>query len=1103
MPPSNPKLLMKAMICFLIASNIFSSFGQANNPLINSGELIKQGVELHDQGKYKEAMALYFQVPRSDTNYDNSLYELSLSAYANNQFEESRKYAELGAKLFPERADDFNIQLANALDNLGKNDEALNLYEKTIQLFPRQYILYFNNGLALKNLKKPEEAKAAFQKALLINSVHSSSHFYLGKAWFEEGNLVPAMLAFQTYLLAAPSGRYAKTAVQYLVDISKVTDDVLKNSKNKNVVISPDFSLIQQIVLSKIALDKQYKLNTKLEDVIVRQMQVVMEKLAYNKNDKSFAMQFYVPFYTGVFKEEMFEPMVYQMFSGLGIADIDNWNKKHKTEIEKFNTYGSAYFTGIKSTGVLDAEERKNAKMKYVYSDGKLFGKGVYLDEEKQLATGEWEFYYLNTTLKTKGLFNGEGNRAGEWNLYHPDGSLQEKLNYKAGKQNGTSQGWFKNGNPWYTEYYNNELLEGLQTIYYFNGNVKSETNFKAGKKDGMLKEYYSTGAIRAVTPYRDDKKEGQATTYYKNGVVESVWNYKNDLAEGAGKDFSQNGKLSQEGNAVENKKDGLWTSYYDNGKLKEKTTYQKGDITGEYFQYFENGNVSQKGNYNKGMVDGKTEEYDEDSKLTSDYVYDNGRLKEVNFYDKNGKVISSTGTRRGAATITFYDPLGGKLSQGFYNKDGNRNGTFTYYYPSGKTSQVEEYKDGELNGMLTGYYANGNKKFENQYVKGVQDGYSKNYFSDTKMKYEGWVKEGQKQGDHIYYDPFGNVTARQSYLNDELNKYSEFYFPGKKPDYESKFMNGWLEQIIQYDSTGKVWMENNYKKGNGPMLFKHYSGKNMIEGNYRNYALDGSYKTFYFNGTPETIRYYKQGDEDSIYISYYFGGGINTEGKFKDGDKTGKWKYYYENGKLKEEDNYENGKLSGEDKFFNQDGSLDRVSTYKDDVLNGPYKIYADGNHLAVQLNYKDDLVKSYAFEDKTGKLSEPILMASGTGKVTAYFANGTKSAEIEVADGTTNGERKIYFTTGKIYAQGMRKEDFYEGTRKVYFPDGTLYTEQAYANGVLHGVSKTYYPSGKIQLEQNYYNGDLHGTTRYYNDQGKVKQTLTYYYNTLLTAQ
>src|SRR6476620_10882745 len=167
MPPSYPKLLIKALLCFLLAPITFSTFAQENNPLINSCELIRKGVELHDQGKYKDAMALYLQVPRSDTNYDNSLYELSLSAYANNQFEESRKYAELGAKLFPERADDFNTQLANALDNLGKHDEALTLYEKTIQLFPRQFILYFNQGLAFKNLNKPEEAKAAFQKALL------------------------------------------------------------------------------------------------------------------------------------------------------------------------------------------------------------------------------------------------------------------------------------------------------------------------------------------------------------------------------------------------------------------------------------------------------------------------------------------------------------------------------------------------------------------------------------------------------------------------------------------------------------------------------------------------------------------------------------------------------------------------------------------------------------------------------------------------------------------------------------------------------------------------------------------------------------------------
>ena len=1104
MPPFYPQLLKKLIsFLFTLITIISSSYCQVNNPLINSGELIKQGIQLHDQGKYKEAIAIYRQVPRSDTNYHNALYELSLSAYNNNQFEDSKKYAEEGLKLFPERADEFYLLIASALDNLDKPQDAVDLYEKMIKLYPSQYNTYFNKGISLRTLKRYEDAKAAFQKALMINSLHPSSHYYLGRTYLEEGNLIPAMLAFQTYLLIAPSGRYSKNAVQYLSEIAKVTDDVAKYTKARTISLTPEFDLIQQIVLSKIALDKQYKLNTKLEDAIVRQIQVVLEKLEYNKNDKSFAMQFYVPFYTGLIKTNLFEPMVYQMFSGLNIADVDTWNKKHKSEVENFTNYGSPYFIKLRTTQVLDLEERSHAKMSYVYSDGKMFAKGIYIDEEKQLPGGEWEFYNPATTIKSKGLFDAAGNRIGEWLLYYPDGSIQEKINYKEGKKNGIAQGWFKNGNPWYTEYYYNDLLDGLQTIYYYNGNLKSETKYKADKKDGLSKECFSTGLVRVTANFKEDKREGLTATYYKHGVTESVWNYKNDMAEGPLKNFSENSLVAEEGNAIEGKKEGLWNAYYENGKLKEKTTYIKGDITGEYFQYFKTGTISQKGNYYKGKADGKVELYDEDGKISSDYVYDKGKLKEVNFYDKSGKIISSTGTRKGAATIIFYDPSGVKTSEGYYNKEGNKDGVFTYYYPSGKISNVENYKDGELNGNVTGFYSSGNKKFENQYIKDVQDGYAKNYYPDSKIKYEGWIKDGQKQGVHINYDQFGNVLSKENYLNDELNNYSEFYYPGAKQDYEYKYYNGWLELVTQYDTAGNILVENNLKKGTGPLIFRHYTGKNMVEGNYKNYELDGIYNTFYFDGSPQKINYYKHGEYDSIFHAYYFGGVLKVDGKYKYGNRVGVWKYYFENGKISEEESYQDGKLNGQDKYYNEDGSLDKIVTYEDGQLNGPYLIYGENSKMAVQLNYKDGLIKSYTYEDKAGQLIVPVLLPKASGKITAYYPNGNQSTDIDILDGNINGVRKIFFTTGKLYIDGTRKEEYDEGTKKIYFPNGILNVEQNYLNGTLHGVSKTFYPSGKIQIEQNFYNGDLHGTTRYYDEQGKIKQTKTYYYNILLTSK
>jgi len=1100
-PKRSGLLIFQVFAIFILFTSV-EAVSQENNPLINSGELIKKGIDLHEQGKYKEAIDVYVQIPRSDTNYSTALYELSFSAYSNGQADSAKRYAETGLKLFPDRADEFYLQIANSLDYLGKPEEALSVYEKAITLYPNQYNLYFNEGLALRTLKRTEEAKAAFQKCLLINSIQPSSHYYLGEIYLKEGNLIPAMLAFQTYLLASPSGRYLKNSVDYLTAISKVTDEVLGYTRSRTGKISPDFELIQEIVLSKISHDKQYQLMVKLEDVIVRQMQVVLEKLEYNKNNKDFAMQFYVPFYSRIMKDKMFEPLVYDIFSGLKVETIQNWLKKNKSDLDAFKTYASAYFMEIKNTRVLDAEERKNTKIKYSYSDATLIGKGRYSNEEKQVEEGEWEYYYGNTALKAKGVFDTDGKRNGEWKFYYPDGSIEEISHYDHGQTNGLTDGWFKNGNLNYHENYSKDLLEGVSKVYYYNGNIKSELFYKSGKKNGEVRDYYNSGLLQSVENYIDGKKEGASTNYFQNGMIESTWSYKNDQGTGPYKRFAKNGKVTLEGNTVENEKDGVWIEYFESGKLKDKTTYVKGDATGEYFQYHDNGSLSEKGNYIKSKIDGKVESYDEDGKKSSDYVYEKGRLKEVNFFDKSGKVISSTGTRRGAATIVYYDPYGIKTSEGYFNRDGNRDGPFTFYYPSGKVSAIENYKDGKLEGKAINYYLNGDIKSESNYSANVKDGYIKNYFEGSKVSYEGWMKNDQKQGMYISSDPFGNITANENYLDDELNNYTQYLYPGNITDYESKYHNGWLEQINQYDSTGKVIAENYFKKGSGPMIFRHYSGKNMIEGTYKNYAREGAYKTFFFDGSTESVSYFKHGDFDSIYRYYSYEGKLSVMGNYKDGEKAGVWKYYFDDGKLKEEENYENGKLNGEDKVYNVDGTFDKIITYKDGETI-TYRIYTGKNNLAVQINYSDELIKSYSYENKDGKLTEPVILEKGSGKIAGFYPNGIKSAEIDVTDGYFNGARKIYFNTGKLHIDGLKIENYDDGLKKVYFADGTLNTEESFVNRNQHGLSKTWYPSGKIQMIQNYYNGNLHGNSSYYDEQGKLKQTRIYYYNNLLNAK
>ena len=295
------------------------------------------------------------------------------------------------------------------------------------------------------------------------------------------------------------------------------------------------------------------------------------------------------------------------------------------------------------------------------------------------------------------------------------------------------------------------------------------------------------------------------------------------------------------EGNYIDDKKQGLWTMLYENGNIKENTTYKDNEITGEFTEYFENGKLERKGNYTKKKIDGKLFYYDEDGLTYSDAVYEKGKLREVNFYDKKGNIISNTSTRKGAADITFFSPQGIKLTQGYFNRDGNKEGEYVVYYASGKVSEKTMYKDGLKNGSHTSYFANGQTDVINNFIDDKEDGLTKGYFSNGKLHYEGWVIDDEKQQNIIYYNQMGDVKSRNYYLSNELDGYSEYYYPGNIKDCDYRYHNGWLEEIIQFDTAGNILCNVILEKGKAPVTFKNFNGKKMIECSYENYELNGS----------------------------------------------------------------------------------------------------------------------------------------------------------------------------------------------------------------------------------------------------------------------
>lgn len=1095
------KLILSSV---LIITTLYTA-AQDNNPLIDSREIIDAGVKLYDEGKYKEALREYQKVKAGDTNYVRALYEMALVCSADSQYAQGIRYCE-EALAYPtekERTPELLTQYASLLDYDNQQERSLKVFDSALAIYPAELFLYINKGTTLLRMEKYREAEKVFQQALLLNPYSASAHMKLGLCAVKQGKIIPAFLCMVANLVMQPEGNFSRNAIYHLSQISKSTDDVMDMVNKRTQEPSDNFRMVEQIVLSKIALDKNYKSIIRLDDPISRQMQVMLEKLSYDAADTGFYMQFYVPWLRQVFDNKQFEQLVNHAFSGVDIAAIREYNKKHKKEIESFITETVNYFNIIRFTRELQAGKRDPNGALYVFNNGKLYGKGASRNKGN-LLYGPWEYYYSSGNIMARGKYNDQGEKEGPWTYYHFNGQVRGKENFVNGKEDGPEIYYYDNGQLSSRATYKNGEPEGEHTSWYRNGKKRFTQYFKNGKVNGEKTNWYQTGVVQSTGHYKDNVLDGPFKTWYENGRLNGEGTYTNDKISGTYKEWYKDGILSLEGQYLDGEAHGTVKRYHRNGKLNTLETYNKGALEGEYESYFDNGQLYTKYvNNKKGKVNGDVQYFDKDGKLNGIFTFEDDKIKVARYFDKTGKEISTSKADKGQIDLLIYRTNGTKKMLTPYSKKGFIDGKQVYYYGSGKDKEWNTYKEGVLNGEAATFYPNGKKKAKIDYEDGEKNGYFTSWYLDGGLEEEGWYKDGTLQGEWLSYNEYNTLMARASYLNGELNGIRTMYWPNGKKETETLYNLGTLEEMKEYDTTGKVINHVKLKDGNGKYLSFLANGKPYSQGTYIHGNLEGEFKFLYFDGSVRGIQYFKCGLLDSVYKSWFHKGKLSLEGMYDMDEKTGVWKYYHPDGSLWYTETYVAGQLHGNRVFYHKNGKIESEMEYKYGEKNGVNKRYDETGSLVVMFRYEDGLPMAYTYEDKNGKLVPEIPLVQGNGTIKAFFANGRPSLICEYVEGEQHGPYTLYHSTGKPALENTEHYGNSEGPLTSYYADGTKRSIFNYRYGNVHGPYSEFNAKGVLVEAGNYYNDQLHGERRYYDDNGKLKKTEIYYYGQLLGVQ
>ena len=118
--------------------------------------------------------------------------------------------------------------LINALFEFGINlndefvagyDEAILIFNRIIEIEPKNYRAHYNLGITFQNLNQKDNALKAYQTAIEINPDYYFCYYNIGLIYEEKQDFIKAVEYHKKALKIEPNFRYAKQAIAELRDV--------------------------------------------------------------------------------------------------------------------------------------------------------------------------------------------------------------------------------------------------------------------------------------------------------------------------------------------------------------------------------------------------------------------------------------------------------------------------------------------------------------------------------------------------------------------------------------------------------------------------------------------------------------------------------------------------------------------------------------------------------------------------------------------------------------------------------------------------------------------------------------------------------------------
>jgi antitoxin component YwqK of YwqJK toxin-antitoxin module len=470
------------------------------------------------------------------------------------------------------------------------------------------------------------------------------------------------------------------------------------------------------------------------------------------------------------------------------------------------------------------------------------------------------------------------------------------------------------------------------------------------------------------------------------------------------------------------------------------------------------------------------------------------GEFKQ--FHYENG-TLSSEGYLRNGNPDGYWKSY---YENGILKSEGNRkdfllDGTWRFYDEQGKLYLKVTYREGKKNGIKCMYLDK--EIIHENFADDIKEGFTLYFREDSTLVKEIPFFHGMEQGFGREYSPEGRIITLTEYRKGFIVSREKINRADRDQKKQGKWMTFWPNGKIRTECTYKDDQKNGYYKeyaenGNLIRIEKYLSGELQKEAvEVQKLTVD---KTYYPDGTVQTVTMYRNGIPEGIKKYYDPAGGLEKAEEYRngslagegsvteDGTKTGYWKEYYSGGKIKAEGKYEKGKPAGQWKYYHENGTLEQTGVYTaDGKPDGIWKWYFESGGLLREETYyrglKDGISEEY---DEQGLLVEQGEYLEGFEDGPWMIRVGDNCQKGFFTDGLRNGIWYSYIvrdtlgvTDSLLVFRGRFIDDLPDGKHTYYWENGNKKKEGIYVMGRQEGNWIMYNSDETIFMIITYQNG------------------------------